>query len=166
VAGGVEGEGAGFAEELHGFELVEELVAFAAVAVVAAGDEVFPGALAAAGAGQDVVEGELAGGEDDGAVLAGVAIAEEDVFAGEGAGLVGDAAVLEQADDGGQGHADAGGVESRALLFFGFGDAFEHEHEGAAGAADIDRLIGGVEHEHGGLHGLVEGLGAVFKRNG
>ena len=57
-------------------------------------------------------------------------------------------------------------MQGRALLFFRPGDAFEHEHEGAAGAAYIDGLVGGVEHQHGGLHGLVERQGAVFRRNG
>ena len=164
MAGGVEGEGAGLAEELHVAELVEELVALAAVAVVAAGDEVFPGGEAAAGAGEDVVEGELAGGEDDLAVLAHVAIAQEDVFAGEGAGLVRDAAVFEEADDRGHGDAQALGVEGGALLFFGAGDALEHEDEGAAGAADVDGLVAGVEDEDGRLHGgLAKDTGADLK---
>ena len=151
MAGGVEGEGPGLALELHVGEFVQELVAFAAVAVVAAGYEVFPGGEAAAGAGDDVVEGELAGGEDDVAVLAGVAVAQEDVLAGECAGLVGDSAVFEEADDAGHGYVHASGVEDGSLLFFGARDAFEHQHEGAAGTADVDGLVRCIEDEDGGL---------------
>jgi len=73
---------------------MEHAVAFAAVAGVAAGDEIFPGGVAATRTWNDVVEGEFAGRQDDGAVLAGVAVAQEDVFAGEGARLVRDAAVF------------------------------------------------------------------------
>ena len=93
VAAGVQGEWPGFAHELHVWQFVEKKVAFAAIAGMTAGDQVLPGGQAAAGTRVDVIEGELAGGEDDAAVLAGIAITEKDVFAREGAGLVRDATV-------------------------------------------------------------------------
>ena len=55
MATGVEVEGAGFAHQLHaGFERC--LVALAAIAGVAAGDEILPGRIASARAGDHVVE--------------------------------------------------------------------------------------------------------------
>jgi hypothetical protein len=40
-------------------------------------------------------------------------------------------------------------VEEVSVLFFRHRDPFEHEHECAAGGADVDRLIGSVENEDG-----------------
>src|SRR5882762_1915009 len=63
VAAGVEVERARLAEELHiGF--VGKLVAFAAVAAVAAGYEVLPTGRTAARAREDVVEREIASAEN------------------------------------------------------------------------------------------------------
>ena len=58
-----------------------ELVAFAAVAGVATGHQIFPGGAASAGAGDDVVQREFARRQKRGAVLAGVAVAQQNVFA-------------------------------------------------------------------------------------
>ncbi len=148
MAAGVEVEGAGFAHELHaGFQ--GELVAFAAVAGVAAGYEIFPGGRASAGAGDDVIEGQFAGRQHGGAVLAGVAIAQQNVLARKSAALVWDTAILQQTNDRGHTHGDARGVEEVSIFLFGHGHAFENQDEGTAGGADIDRLIGGIQDEHG-----------------
>ena len=162
MAAGVEVEGAGLAHQLHaGFE--RGLVALAAVAGVAAGDQVFPGGGASAGARDHVVEREFARGQHGVAVLAGIAVAQQNVFAREGAALMRDAAVLEQPDHRGQAHGHAGGVQEVSVLFFGHGHALEHEHEGAAGGADIDGLVGGVEHKHRREQGMSV-AGAVRRR--
>ena len=63
--------------------------------------------------------------------------------------LVRDAAILQQTDHRGHAHGDAGGVQKVSVFFFGHGDALQHEHDGAARGANIDRLIGGVQHQHG-----------------
>ena len=98
VAAGVEIEGARFAGRAHvGF--VRELIAFAAVAGMAAGYEIFPGGESAAGAWNYVVEREFAGGQRGAAILAGVAVAQQNVLARQCARLVRNAAVFEQADD-------------------------------------------------------------------
>ena len=99
LATGVEGERPRVAHEDHVVDFVEHAVAFAAIASMAAGDEILPGRVSAPGAGNHVVESELAGGQNNFAVLAGIAIAEKDVFTGEGTRLMRDAAVLKQADD-------------------------------------------------------------------
>jgi len=74
------------------------MIALAAVAAMAAGHQVFPGRKAAARARLHMVQRELTGVEDDAAVLAGIAVAQQNVLAREGSGLVRDAAVFEQAD--------------------------------------------------------------------
>jgi len=32
--------------------------------------------------------------------------------------------------------------------FFRHGNALEHEHDGAAGGTNVDRLVGGIQHQH------------------
>jgi hypothetical protein len=79
VAAGVEIEGTRLAGGPHvGF--VRKLIAFAAVAAVATGDEVLPGGKASARARDDVVEGELSGRKIRAAILTGVAVAQQDVL--------------------------------------------------------------------------------------
>src|SRR5208283_3797926 len=75
-------------------------VALAVVALVAAGDEVLPGGVAPAGTRHDVVERELGSGERPAAELARIAIAQKDILAREGAGLLGNVAIGQQANDG------------------------------------------------------------------
>jgi len=74
------------------------------------------------------------------------------------------AAILEQPDDRRQTHGETSGVEEMSILFFGHGDALEHENDSAAGGADVDRLVGGIEHQHGGVENVDFALGAsVFE---
>ena len=88
-----------------------------------------------------MIEGEFAGGQHDAAVLALVAIAQQNVFAREGAGLVRDAAVFKKTNDRRHGDAAALSVEREAVLFFSTRNAFQHQHEGAARSADVDGLV-------------------------
>ncbi len=39
-------------------------------------------------------------------------------------------------------------VQREAVLLFSARNALEHQHQRAARAADIDGLIGGVQHQH------------------
>src|SRR5262249_11661547 len=39
-----------------------------------------------------------------------------------------------------------------AIFLFRHGQAFEHQHDRAAGGANIDRLVRGVQHQHRSLH--------------
>ena len=145
MAAGVEIEGAGFARGLHvGF--VGKLVAFAAVAGMAAGDEVLPGGEAAAGAGNYMVQRKFAGGQCGAAILAGVAIAQQNVLTRERPRLMRNAAILQQTDH--RGHADghAGGVQKVSVFLFGHGDALQYQDDGAARGAHVDWLIRGVQH--------------------
>ena len=79
VAAGVEIEGTRFTRGPH-VDFVRKLVALAAVTGMAAGDEVLPGGEAAARARDHVIQCEFAGGKRRAAILAGVAVAQQDVF--------------------------------------------------------------------------------------
>lgn len=96
----------GVAEELHAC-FVGEAVAFAGVALDAGGDDVFPCGLAAAVTGNDMVNVEQGALKFAVAILAGVAIALEDVFAGEFDLFHGEMVEDEEEDD--AGHHDAAG---------------------------------------------------------
>src|SRR5215469_14982023 len=58
------------------------------------------------------------------------------------------AAVFEQADDRRQTNRETRRVQEVSVLFFGHGHTLEHEYDGAARGADIDRLVGGVQHQY------------------
>ena|SRR5947209_20463621 len=100
-----------------------------------------------------MVEGEFMGGENDAAVLAGIAIPQQDVLAGESAGLMGDAAVFEEPNDRRHLHLHASGVQSGSMLLFGSCNALQDQYESTACRADIDGLIGSVQDQDRALHG-------------
>ena len=157
VAAGVEIEGARFARGPHiGF--VRKLVALAAVAGMAAGDQVLPGGQTAAGTRDDVIEREFARGQRGAAVLARVTVAQQDVLARESARLVRNAPILEQTDHRGHTDGNAGGVQEVSVFLFGHGDALEHEDDGAARGAHVDRLVRGVQDEDRRVQGVAVAL--------
>src|SRR5271165_1749305 len=45
-------------------------------------------------------------------------------------------------------------MQEVSVFFFGHGYALEHEHERAAGGANVDRFVRGVENEHGREQGM------------
>src|ERR1700756_3007860 len=63
------------AQQLHLSQLAQKVIALPPVAAVAAGHQVLPGREAAARARLHMIQRELAGIENDAAVLAGVAVA-------------------------------------------------------------------------------------------
>src|SRR5215469_18760165 len=58
------------------------------------------------------------------------------------------AAVLEQTDHRGQTDGHARRMQEMSVFFFCHGNAFEYQNERAAGGADVDGLIGGVEDQN------------------
>src|SRR5271169_1401106 len=117
---GVEVEGARFAHQLHAsFE--GKLVALAAVAEMATSYKVFPSGRTSARTRNDVIKRQLAGRQYGGAILAGVAVAQQDVLARQSPALVRDAAILEQPDYRGHAHGDASRVQEVSILLFGHG---------------------------------------------
>src|SRR5579883_1669904 len=147
MAAGVEAERTGLTGELHAC-LLRRSAALAVIARMAAGDEVFPRGLTGAGSRDHVVECEFGRGKGAVAILASVAVAHEDVLAREGASLVRDTAIFEQANDGREPQGGTGGVDGEAGFLFGRRHALQNEHKGAPRSTDIDRLIAGVEDQH------------------
>jgi hypothetical protein len=81
-------KGRGSRMQLDVTQLAEQMIAFPAIAGVATGDQVFPGRETPTRTGHHVVEREFSGGQNRPAVLAAIAIAQQDIFARESARLV------------------------------------------------------------------------------
>src|ERR1700758_3363141 len=148
VAAGVKVEGARLAHQLHpcfGWELI----ALAAIAGMAAGDQVFPGRRTSTRARDHVIERQLARRQHRAAILTSIAIAQQDVLPRQRAALMGNAAVLEQPDYRRQAHGYPGRMQKVSVLLFRHGHALEHQNQRPAGGANIDRLIRRIEHENG-----------------
>src|ERR1035437_10735153 len=82
VASGMQVESARLTHQFHaGF--VRQQIALPAVAGVAASNEIFPRRSSAPRARDDVIQRQLASGQDLAAVLAGIAVAQQNVLARE-----------------------------------------------------------------------------------
>ena len=130
----------GLGAEAHA-RFVGGAAALAAVAGGAGGDEVFPGVAAAAGAGDDVVEGEVGSGRA--AVLTGVAVAGEDFAAREADHGSRAADEVDHADHAGDGEFGGDGAEQgggAVEVVDHFGLAALDEYECAAHVADMQGL--------------------------
>ena len=57
-------------------------------------------------------------------------------------------AVLEQANNRRHAQGNARGMQEVSVLFFGHGNALEHEHNRASRRADIDGFVGRIQDEH------------------
>jgi len=73
-------ESARLARELH-CRFDRKLIPLTTIARVAASHEIFPSRRASAGSWNDVIERQFSGGQHHPTVLAGIAIAQKDVFA-------------------------------------------------------------------------------------
>src|SRR5258708_28042936 len=83
VPAGMEREWPRLLKQLH-FSLSQQPVAFAPVAGMAACHQIFPCGRTSAGTRDHVVQGQIPRRKQHATVLAGVAIAQKNVFAGEG----------------------------------------------------------------------------------
>src|ERR1035437_3403519 len=100
VAAGMQIESARLPHEFHaGF--VRQQIALPAIAGMAASNEVFPRRSPTPRTRDDVIQCQLASRQDLAAVLAGVAVAQQNVLAREGAGLMWNVPVFQQTADGG-----------------------------------------------------------------
>ena len=68
-------------------------------------------------------------------------------------------AILQQSDHRGHPHGHARGVQEMSIFFFGHGNALQHQHDRAARRTYIDRLIGGVQHQHGLMQSVAVPVG-------
>ena len=88
------------------------------------------------------------GGNEYAAILAVIAIAEQDVFAREGTGLVRDATVLKQPNHGRHRYDAALCVQSESVFLFSAGNTLKHQHERSPRSTNINGLVRRVEHEY------------------
>ncbi len=136
--------GAGLGARVHA-DLGGQPVALAQVARRAGGDDVVPRRAAAARARDHVVHGEVRAGA---AVLAVVAVAGEHGAARDLARLVArHAHEVDEPDHQRVGVVDRGAAQlaGRALQHLGL--VLQHEHDRALQRADVDGLVGRVEHQ-------------------
>src|SRR5438045_8368700 len=92
VTAGMQTEGARLAHEPH-INLAQQVIALAVIAGMAARDQVFPCRHSPPGAWNHVVQRELGGGQHYSAILAGVAVAQQNILPRERARLVRNTAV-------------------------------------------------------------------------
>jgi hypothetical protein len=131
----------GRSHEKPGF--LRRAAAFFDVAAGAGGDDVVPGVETASGFGDDVVEGQIVAAVA--AVLTGMAVAVQNIAAGQGNFAVGDIDVVAQAN-----HRRLGQPRSQdtALIFNMFCFLFEQKHNRPPPACNVERFKGSIEHQH------------------
>ena len=119
--------------------------------------------LAAAVAGYNMVEGQMAASIP--AVLAGIAVAVENLVAGHFPGAAGPADEMGEADNGGELDRGADRVDIAEAVLDHLRFALEDKDDGAAGAADRERLVALVEDEDGMVnHGFFHRYSGSFYR--
>ncbi len=86
------------------------------------------------------------------AILAGVAIPEEDLAPGQFDARPGRANQTDQTDHRGVGEDILRGCDRRVMRLQDLGFATEHQHEGAPNVADIEGFVILVENQNGFVH--------------
>jgi hypothetical protein len=111
----------------------------AVVAVLAGGYHVLPVVLAAPIAGEDVVEGEVS--RPASAVLAGVAVTQEDIAAAEPSPRPRPSNYIDQANNRGDLKNEGEATQVAPSVLQHFGLASIHQDEGAASVADVNTAV-------------------------
>src|SRR5579864_8087291 len=143
VPAGMQIEGVWLAHQLHA-GLERYLISLPPVARMAAGDKVLPGRSATTGAWHHVVERQFTSRQQLAAVLAGIAVTQKNVLARKRSCLVRNTTILEQPNYRRNSQRQARRMQEMPILLFRHGDALQHQHNGAAGRANVDRFIRGV----------------------
>ena len=113
-----------FADREH-FAFLGQVIALQEVAVLAGGADVLPGGRATAGLRNNMVEGQLVRTVSASAILAGPAVAQEDVKPREGGSRLG-LHVFLQRNDAGHLHLETGGTNNS--IVFGYDADAVEEH--------------------------------------
>lgn len=87
-----------------------------------------------------MIERKILRRENSKAILAGVVIAKQYVFAREALSLERNVNVFDEADDRRHWHGKARRMNPVRRMFFGVSDAFEYQNDGASSRTDIYRL--------------------------
>lgn len=98
-----------------------------------------------------MVERQFTGRHDFEAVLTSVAVAHKNVLARQGACLVRDAPVFQQADHGRDLNGAASGMHRMLRQFLSRCDALQHQDQRPPGRANVDRFVARIQHEYGFL---------------
>ena len=133
--------------QLH-LRLDWQTVPLAVVAAQTASNQVLPRVVAPARPRHDVIQGKVARAELLVAVLAGVLVPDQNVLARNRAHLAGNAAVLQQADHGGDGQALRRRVHAALASFLCGRHPLDEQDQGAPHRAHMDRLVAGVQDQH------------------
>src|SRR5277367_4361496 len=137
VAAGMQREWPRFAQQLNVADLVKQMIPLSAITGMAAGDKILPCRESPARTRDDMVQGKLARRQNNPAVLAAITVAEQDVLTRERTRLMGDAPVLEQANDRWHGNAQQGSMQNGALLLFGLGHTLQNQDQRPASATNV-----------------------------
>ena len=118
---------------------------------MAAGYQVVPVGMAAAGAGNHVIECQFGRSQHTSAELARGAVAKQNILAGKRARLKWNTPEFAQAND--RGHAVCGsrGMYVTPVFLFRGSDALKDQDHGAADRRDVDRFVGCIQYEHRSL---------------
>jgi hypothetical protein len=143
---GVEGRPGGLADEVH-VCFTRGATGLAVVAVLTGGDDVIPVVLAAAIAGEDVVEGEVTRAAS--AVLAGVAVAQEDIAAAEASAGPRSSDYVDETDNGGDLKNEGGATQVAPPVLQHLGFASVHQDEGATRITDVERFVILIKNQYG-----------------
>jgi hypothetical protein len=121
------------------------VVALPIVAGTAASHQVLPSRVSAARAWRDVIQREVLGREHAPAVLTGIMIAKQDVFAREAFSFERDVNVLNEPNNRWHRHRESRRMKPLSGALFRVGNSFENQHNRATGRAYIYRLEGRVQ---------------------
>ena len=143
---GVEGETGGLTDELH-VCFLRGAAGFAVVAILAGGHYVLPVVLAAPIAGEDVVQGEVS--RLASAVLAGVAVTQEDIAAAETSPGPRPSDYIDQANNGWDFKNEGGATQIAPPVLQHLGFASVHQDEGTTSIAYVERLVILIENQYG-----------------
>jgi len=127
-------------------------ITFSIIATVAACYEIFPGRTATPRAGHHMVERELRSRQRVTAKLAGIAIAQQNVFSRKRAALLRDMAVGQKPNHRRHLNRLLRSVDFGVICFFRLSYAFEHQDQSASHGRDIDGFESCVQHQYGRLH--------------
>src|SRR5579864_1259586 len=148
---GMQREGTRLLKQLH-ISLSQQPVPLAAIARMAAGNQVFPRGRPAAGSRNHVIQRQIGGREQHAAVLACVAVVQKNFFAGQSSRLVRNTAILQQPYDRWHTHSQPRRMQKVSILLFRHGQTLQHQDDRATSRTDINGLIGRIQHQHRSLH--------------
>jgi len=150
VTAGVEIERPRLTHQLHS-SLTGKLVSLATITGMTTGHQVLPGGSSGPRTRDYVIERQIARWQHFGAVLAGIAVTQQNVLPRKSPCLVGNAPVFEQPDYRGQSDRETCCMEKVAILFLGNRRTLENQDNRTSGGADIDGLVGGIQHQYGSM---------------